>query len=440
MIKKITITLGVALAFNMGLYAQSIDAAKLNSYFKVLEENNKFMGTAAVSKNGSVVYEQASGYADISSKKKNNTKTKYRIGSVSKTFTSVLTLKAAELKKLKLEDKISIYFPNLNNADKITISDLLYHRSGIHSFTDEMEYLSYYTSKKTRAEMLQIINKYPADFEAGANAEYSNSNYVLLSYIVEDVFKTDYTTALNTYIVKPLKLESTFLGGKIHLENEEAYSYDYEGKWVKSEETDISVPMGAGGIVSTPADLMKFIEGLFSGKIISKTSLDKMITLKDDYGMGIFSFPFNNEVGYGHDGSIDGYRSMVSYYPDSGIATAVIANGSNMNLADVNTVLLKAANQMPFEIPNFNKRTVTSADLDVYLGTYTSEQIPLKITISKKENVLYAQATGQLAFPMEALEDHRFSFETAGIVIQFNVKDHSFTLNQGGGKFVFTKE
>lgn len=440
MIKKITITLGVALAFNMGLYAQSIDAAKLNSYFKVLEENNKFMGTAAVSKNGSVVYEQASGYADISSKKKNNANTKYRIGSVSKAFTSVLTLKAAELKKLKLEDKISIYFPNLKNADKITISDLLYHRSGIHSFTDEMEYLSYYTSKKTREEMLDIINKYPTDFEAGTKAAYSNSNYVLLSYIVEDVFKTDYATALDTYIVKPLKLESTFLGGKIHLENEEAYSYDYEGKWMKSAETDISVPMGAGGIVSTPADLMKFVEELFNGKIISKSSLDKMITLKDDYGMGIFSFPFNSEVGYGHDGSIDGYRSVVSYFPSSKIATAVIANGSNINLNEVNVTLLKAAHQIPFDIPNFNKRTLTSSDLDVYLGTYASEQVSLKITISKKENVLYAQATGQLAFPMEALEDHQFSFDMAGIVIQFHIKDNSFTLNQGGGKFLFVKE
>lgn len=440
MIKKITITLGVALAFNMGLYAQNIDTTKLNDYFKTLEENNKLMGTAAVSKDGVIIYEKVCGYADISSKKKNTAETKYRIGSVSKTFTAVLVLKAAELKKLNIDDKISSYFPNLKNADKITISDLLYHRSGIHSFTDEIEYLSYYTSKKTRTEMLDIINKYPADFEAGTGAAYSNSNYVLLSYIVEDAFKTDYATALNTYVVKPLQLKNTYLGGKINIENAEAYSYDYEGKWVKSAETDISIPMGAGGIVSTPHDLIRFIEGLFNGKIISKSSLDNMIITKDDYGMGIFSFPFNSEIGYGHDGSIDGYRSMVSYYPASKIATAVIANGSNMNLEEVNTTLLKAANNILFEIPNFNKRTVTSSDLDIYLGTYASEQIPLKITISKKENILYAQATGQLAFPMDALEDDRFSFETAGIVIQFNTKNHSFTLNQGGGKFLFVKE
>lgn len=440
MIKNLTMTVGVTICVISGLSAQNINSAKLNDYFKVLEENNKLMGSAAVSKNGTLIYEEASGYADISSNKKNTLDTKYRIGSISKTFTAVLILKAAELKKLDLNDKIAGYFPNLKNGNKITISDLLYHRSGIHSFTDEQEYLSYYTTKKTRNEMLDIINKYPADFETGTNAAYSNSNYVLLSYILEDAFKSDYRSVLNNYIVKPLQLKNTFLGGKIKLDDKEAYSYDYEQKWVKSNETDISVPMGAGGIVSTPADLIKFIEGLFNEKLISKGSLEKMLTMKDDYGMGIFSFPFNEEVGYGHDGSIDGYRSIVSYLPASKIATAVIANGSNTGLNEVNITLTKAAKGIDFEIPNFTKRIVTSADLDVYLGTYASEQIPLKITISKKDNVLYAQATGQTAFPMEALENHQFSFEIAGIVIQFNTQDHSFILNQGGGKFLFTRE
>src|SRR5690606_14866607 len=104
------------------------------------------------------------------SAKKNTVDTKYRIGSVSKTFTAVLILKAAELKKIKLEDPIERYFSGIENADKITISDLLYHRSGIHNFTDEAEYLSYYTTHKSRKEMLEIISKYPNDFVAGSSA------------------------------------------------------------------------------------------------------------------------------------------------------------------------------------------------------------------------------------------------------------------------------
>ena len=75
-------------------------------------------------------------------------------------------------------------------------------------------------------------------------------------------------------------------------ENNESNSYSYNGKWEKQTETDMSIPMGAGGIVSTPSDLLKFAEALFSFKIISKNSLSKMEKLEDNYGMGLFKMPF----------------------------------------------------------------------------------------------------------------------------------------------------
>lgn len=441
MIRKLRITaVGIALSISSCMYAQNIDKIKLDTYFDVLELNNKFIGSVAVSKNDNIIYTKATGYVDLVSKQKSTIDTKYRIGSVSKTFTAVLVLKAVELQKISLDEKIIKFFPNLKNAEKISISDLLYHRSGIHSFTDEEEYLTYYTEKQSRSRMLETINKYPNDFEADTQAKYSNSNYVLLSYILEDVFKDTYAAILNSYIVRPLKLKNTSLGGKIKSVSNETYSYHFQGNWIKADETDISVPIGAGGIISTPSDLVQFIEGLFNEKIISKSSLQKMITLKDNYGMGIFPMSYNNDLGYGHNGTIDGYQSVVSYFPSRKEAVAIIANGTNMNLNDVDITLLNALNNLPFTIPNFNKRIVTSSDLDIYLGIYKSEQLPLKITISKKDNVLFAQATGQSAFPMETLENNQFSFDEAGIMIAFNTKENSFVLNQGGGKFLFIKE
>ena len=78
--------------------------------------------------------------------------------------------------------------------------------------------------------------------------------------------------------------------------------------------------------------------------------------------------------------------------------------------------------------------------LDSYLGQYASPQIPLKINITKKENQLFAQATGQSAFPLEATSDTIFKFEQAGVVLEFNSEKNQMTLKQGGKEFLFTKE
>src|SRR5690554_5933894 len=109
--------------------AQSIDRAKLDNYFNALEENNKFMGSVAVSQNGDIIYTNSVGYADFENKVKANEETKYRIGSISKTFTAVLVLKAVEENKLELDQTIEKFFPTIKNAKKITIENLLRHRS-----------------------------------------------------------------------------------------------------------------------------------------------------------------------------------------------------------------------------------------------------------------------------------------------------------------------
>src|SRR5690606_17415340 len=165
-------------------FAQTFDKEKLDSYFDALEANDKFMGSAAIAKNGEIIYTKAIGYSDVESKTKPDANTKYRIGSISKTFTAVLVLKAAEEKKLNLNHTIHKYFPNIANSKKITISNLLNHRSGIHNFTNDDIYLEYNTQPKTEAEMVAIIAEGGSDFEPGTKAEYSNSNYVLLSFIL----------------------------------------------------------------------------------------------------------------------------------------------------------------------------------------------------------------------------------------------------------------
>lgn len=421
-------------------FSQAIDKEKLNAYFKALEDNNKFMGSVAVLRNGEVIYANAIGYADAEAGAKANTNTKYRIGSISKTFTAALTLKAVEEKKIGLDQKLSQYYPAIKNADKITIEHLLYHRSGLHSFTDDEDYQSWNTKPKTEKELIDLIAKGESNFEPGSKFEYSNPNFILLSFILQKAYKKDYAELLLKKIIEPAGLKNTYYGGKINPKNNECYSYNFTDKWTKESETDMSIPAGAGAVVSTPSDLVKFADALFRGKIISASSVELMKTLKDNFGMGLFPLPFHEHTSMGHTGGIDGFTSMFSYFSDSGVAFALTSNGSVYNNNDIAIAVLSATFGKPYDIPEFKTIQLTSADLDKYLGTYATTSLPLKLAITKEDNRLIAQATGQQALPLDAADKDIFTFERAGIVMEFNPAEQTLLLKQGGGEFLFKKE
>lgn len=439
MTKKIIAAISTLLIIQFS-YSQTIDKAKLDSYFQALETNNKFMGSVALSQNGKLLYNKSIGYTDIESKAKPDENSKYRIGSISKTFTTVLIFKAVEEKKLTLNQTIYKYFPAIKNANKITIAQLLYHRSGIHNFTDDENYLQWNTQKKTEKEMVEIIAKGGNDFPPDSTAAYSNSNFVLLSYILTAVYKKSYSELLVEKITKPLGLQNTFFGDKINVKNNECNSYKFLTDWAKQTETDMSVPMGAGGVVSTPVDLTKFADALFGEKLISKNSLAQMMAIKDHFGMGLFQIPFYDKKGYGHTGGIDGFSAVFYFFPEDKVAYALNSNGTNYENNKISLAVLSIAYNKPFEIPDFTSFAISPADLEQYTGIYASLQMPLKITITKNENVLMAQATGQSAFKLEAIDKHTFKFEAAGLVLVFIPETKQMTLKQGGGVYTFTKE
>lgn len=420
--------------------AQDAAAIKLDSLFLVLEQNDRFMGSLALSHKGEIVYTKAIGYADVSSQKKSDVKTNFRIGSISKTFTAVLILSAIEEGKLSLEQTIDAYFPTVPNAKDITVSQLLNHRSGIFNFTNAPDYLNWNTKSKTRKELIKIIAEGGSIFTPNSKAEYSNSNYVLLTFILETVFKESYSKLIQEKIAGPLLLSSTYFGGNITIENNESNSYQYTTKWEKQPATDMSIPLGAGAIVSNPTDLNKFIKCIFDGDIISKESLDIMTTIKDGYGMGLFQVPFNDKKGYGHTGGIDGFSSLTYYFPEDKLSISLTSNGSRYSNNDIAIASINAFYGIPFKLPNFQIVEMTSAELISYLGVYGSEQIPLKITITEENGALYAQATGQAAFPLEAKGNDVFEFLAAGVRLEFQPIQNTMTLKQGGGSFKYVKE
>ncbi len=215
--KRILIVTAAIILLSQLAFSQSIDKAKLDKFFDTLEANNKFMGSLAVIRDGELIYSKSTGFLDINSKSKPDSSSKYRIGSISKTFTAVLVLKAIEEKKIRLDQTLGEFYPKIKNADKITIEHLLYHRSGIHSFTDDDDFQNWNTKPKNESELVEIIAQGNSEFEPNSKFEYSNPNYILLSFILQKLYKKSYSEILKDKIAAPAELKNTFFGKKIDL-------------------------------------------------------------------------------------------------------------------------------------------------------------------------------------------------------------------------------
>lgn len=334
--------------------------------------------------------------------------------------------------KLTLETTISKFFPQLPNANSITIHHLLGHSSGIHNFTDDDKYFEYMTKPKSREEKLQIIKKGGVDFKPGKKHEYSNTNYVVLSLIAEEIDKKYFSEILDARIVKPLNLTNTYYGKPVNIEENEAQSYGWSGNWMKSSETDMSIPMGAGAIVSQPADLNKFFHALFNGEMLTEEMLGKMHNMNSGYGYGLFQFPFYDKVSFGHTGGIDAFQSMAAYFPDEELSISVTLNGAVYPINDIMIGALSIYFGNDYELPTFEKFEVSAKDLRKYEGVYSAEGFPFDITITEKNGSLTAQATGQPSFTLEAFAEHKFRFRMAGIEMHFLPEDDKMIFKQGG--------
>ncbi|MCG8526620.1 MAG: beta-lactamase family protein [Opitutales bacterium] len=427
----------------------SFDQKRLDDYLNHLFKNDKFMGSVSVSKNGEAIYQKSVGFSSIEHRIPNHEQTVMRIGSITKTYTAVMILQLVEEGLLSMDSKLMEFYPEIKNADKIEIEHLLSHTSGLENLTNKSDYQSYYQDEQTRESMLKRLRKLGSDFEPGERTAYSNTNYVLLGYILESITDEPYEQILYDRIVTPLKTIITYVGKPIDPRDNEASSYRWvDGEWVEMPETHLSVPHGAGSVVSCPNDVNEFLEALFNTEtLLKKETVDLMIPKNAQIGKGLIAFPFYKQFGFGHNGGIDGFLSNSAYFPKTGYVVSVFTNGVAMNFNDVLIGVLSIVNSKSYEFPDFTVKAVEMEDVDYasYCGVFASQQLPLKIKIFEGKNGLKAQATGQSAFPLTSFSKTEFRFEQGGITIKFKEADSGinydqFTLLQGGGSFLFKKE
>ncbi len=440
----------MTLALFTTAYAQTLDKAKLDHFFDRLAEKNKAMGSLVIAKDGKVLYTRAIGYSQIngSEKKSLTAANRFRIGSITKMFTAAMVLQLVDEGKLKLTDTLDKFLPQVPNARKITILQILSHRSGIPNVRREQNAQgNVNTIPMTKDEHLALIVKATPDFEPDTKSLYSNSGYFLLGIIIEKLTGKSYETALQEKIVTKIGLSDTYTAaGNIDVNKNESLTYFIipGGDWKQVPETHPSILFGAGAIVSTPNDLAKFIQALFEGKIVSTKSLDLMKTMRDGEGLGMVTFAFAGKTFYGHTGGADNYGAWLAYLPEEKLAVAYATNAKVYPVKDIVSGVVDIYYNKPFQIPTFESIAVNQEVLDKYVGVYSIAGTPAKFTITREGLTLYAKPPGaQTAVPLEATAQDKFKIDNGtatGIVIEFDAAKSQMTIKRDGGERIFTKE
>src|SRR5687768_17588999 len=445
-IRYILFAISLTLALFTASHAQTLDKIKLDQFFDRLAEKNKAMGSLVIAKDGKVLYTRAIGYSQINGteKKPLTAANRFRIGSITKMFTAAMILQLVEEGKLKLTDTVDKFFPQIPNARKITIVQILSHRSGIPNVRrDQNAQGNVNTTPITKDEMLALIAKATPDLEPDSKQSYSNSGYFLLGLIIEKLTAKPYEEALKERITSKIGIKDTYTAtGSIDVNKNESLIYlNVGGDWKQVSETHPSILFGGGAIVSTPNDLAKFIQALFDGKIVSKENLDQMKTKRDGDGLGLGMEPFTfaGKTFYGHAGGGDNYGAWLSYEPEEKLAVAYTTNAKVYPVVNIVRGVIDIYYNKPFTIPALESIAVSPEVLNKYVGVYSSPAAPVKFTITRDGATLFFQPPGQSAVPLEATAQDKFQIEGA-VVIEFDAAKNQMIIKRSGGERVFTKE
>ena len=355
-LKAIAVTILLLLVFSctpeVDEFGEDFDRDKMDLFFTRIEEKNLGMGSISIFKDGNEDYQNSFGFIDVENNIEANSASKYRIASITKTFTATIIMQLVEENKLSLETTLDNYFPEIPNAEIITIEHLLRHRSGLFNYTSGEFELGRNFESATRSELIDYFISNGTIFEPDDRYEYSNTNYVLLSFIIEDLDAKTYDQSLNDRIAVPLNLVDTYNGEVTNSEDNEAFSYFLENdNWTPILETHYTLLQGTGSIISSAKGVNIFYQALFDGKLISENSLSLMTTMVDGYGFGLNSPAFYNKQGFGHTGSIDGYRSSTVYFPSDDVTITYVSNGVNMVPNDILIGALSIYSGLDYDLP-----------------------------------------------------------------------------------------
>ncbi len=311
---------------------------KIDSLMTTYFRNGVFNGTVLVSRKGEEIFKKAFGYADREWTIPNTTDTKFRIASISKSFTALLVLQLAQEGKINLNGTITDYIPDYQGklGDSITIHQLLTHTSGVLTSLDPVTEAKEERLYHSLRDMIKFTESADLYFAPGKGFRYSNHGYYILAYIVERVTGKRFEAVIKEKICEPSGMFSTSQSNHSRIEKKLAKGYEYKllNGYENAPGFDDSYTVGAGGLISSAEDLYLFDQALYSDVLISEYYKTKMFTpaSKGNYGYGWFITRKKINSGNDsiliadHSGSINGFGSYMAHIMSDSSLVIVLKN------------------------------------------------------------------------------------------------------------------
>ncbi len=453
--RKLTLALATSLLAISASPAFAQDTQRMEEVVEAEADTGKFMGAVLVAKGDEPILSKAWGSADLEWDIANTTDTKFRIGSVTKQFTAVSILLLQEQGKVDLDAPISTYLKDTPDAwGGVTVRNLMRHTSGIPSVTSLDTFGDVVRQPISQDELIAMFVDLPLEFDPGSAFKYSNSGYVLLSRIVENVSGQSLGDFYQANLFAPLGMEATGLDVSAQILPKRADGYSPSGDDVtviNAPYADMGIPTGAGALYSTTGDLHKWQRGLFGGQILSEESLAEYLTpteyeafFGNTYAHGVLVAKQGDNTYYWHGGGIQGFNAWLGYDADREVTVAVLANLNGGAANKIGQQLVTLVQGGDVVLPSDRVASeIDPADLAQYEGVFALAPT-FKITMFVEDGKLMTQATGQGANELFQESEDFFFLKVVDAQVRFNRDDSgeiiSITLFQNGREIEGAKE
>ena len=309
-------------------------------FFQQTLLRSRFNGGILVSRNGKIIFEAYNGLTEVLKGDTINYSTSFHLASVSKTFTAMATLMLFDSKSLSIDQPVSTFLPGFPYP-KITVRNLLNHRSGLPNYVYFAEDLGWDTKNiLTNADMLQLMISKSALLKVGrpdAYFDYCNTNYALLALVIEKVSSLSFSAYLDQIIFKALGMDNSFVFSMDKSENV-LPSFKFNNQ--KEPFMFLDAIYGDKNIYSTPRDMMKWDMALYDTAFISEKIRTEAFNgysyerkgIKN-YGLGwrLYEMPSGKKIIY-HNGWWHGNNTVFSRLPQDSTAIIVLGNKFNRSI------------------------------------------------------------------------------------------------------------
>lgn len=424
------------------------NAKRLDSLFDALYHQNQFNGSVLIAEKDKIIYKGAKGLSNETTKEINNTETIYELASCSKPFIGIGIVLLHREGKLNYSDDITTYLPELPNFKGVKIYDLLRHTSGIPEFLGEFRVNWKNDKIATNQDVIDYYaqRKDTLEFTPNSVHQYNNTNYVLLSTIIERLSKQNINDYLTKKIFKPLKMNRTFIYNR-RLSPKKMKNYAIGYTWInnsfeKATEDDPRIGnmasyymdgiVGNAKVNSTVEDLYKWMNALKNNTLLTQKEFDEMLEITKTtqnksifYGFGFEVRKNGTNTSYGHTGSWDGYITFF-HYQSKNDRTIIVLNNFKNGVYPYDTIL-EILDNKPSSYEFIKKVTLEEETIKQFAGEYADSNTP-----SKKHLISYLE--GHLIYNTDSANwDMRF-FPTSSNTFQ--------AIRQGGtdGAIRFNKQ